>query len=193
MKFHRFELSVIELAHRGMRLTVANVVAHLGTEPAQTEQWLDDMAREGRLDVELDEEQGLIYYRVRGLTPPPAYLAPYVPARVTHERAHKSTKAAALVGLLLPGVGLLYAAPFSAALIAGIATLLTVKMVAVIPLLGPVLSSVALGLCALASALFGVLYARQYNANGRRTHLAAGTPRRVYARAARHASQLVSS
>jgi hypothetical protein len=207
MTFHTFEQAVIQLASRGTRLTVANVVAHLSIEPSQAEDWMDEMARQSRLDVELDEDVGLIYYRVRGLTPAPAYLAPagygrYAPPAATTPlgsssrassapmKRQKSTKAAAVFGLLLPGAGLFYAAPFSAAVVAGLLTLVAVKMAAVIPLIGPLMSSVALGVCALVSALFGVLYARRYNQHGRRTHLAEGTPRRIYSAASDQAAQL---
>ena len=67
MKFERFELAVIDLASRGVRLTVPNVAACLRLEPQKAEQWLDRMAYEGRLDVEVDESEGYVFYRVRGL------------------------------------------------------------------------------------------------------------------------------
>ena len=47
MTFDSFELAVIDLASRGVRLTVANVASHLHVAPAKAEEWLDQMAREG--------------------------------------------------------------------------------------------------------------------------------------------------
>lgn len=187
MTFDSFELAVIELATRGVRLTVANVAANLRVAPAKAEEWLDRMAREGRLDLELDEVVGLVFYRVRGLTSPPRDLA--VPARPAaasppRPRGNKSTALAAALGLILPGAGLVYAAPVSAAAVVGLFTLVAVKMLAAFPLLGPLLSSIALGLCALASAVLGLLYARQYNRHGRRTHLAPSTRRALIQQAA---------
>lgn len=172
MKFERFELAVLALASRGVRLTVPNVAVQLDLEPGKTEEWLDRMAYEARLDVELDETEGFIFYRVRGLTPVTTAMARYTPSPVlTSRRRTKSSFWGALLGLLVPGLGLLYAAPIKVVLLASVAILLAVKMLAVIPLLGPLLSSVALGVCALASAVLGALYAKQYNRSGRRAHL----------------------
>ena len=186
MTFNRFELAVIELASRGVRLTVANVAANLRVAPAKAEEWLDQMAREGRLDLELDEVVGLVFYRVRGLTPPPRdiVVAPTPAYASPRPSKQKSTALAAALGLMLPGAGLVYAAPVSAAAVVGLVTLVTVKMLAAFPLLGPLLSSIALGLCALASAVLGLLYARQYNRHGRRTHVAPSTRRALIQQAA---------
>jgi hypothetical protein len=173
MSFDRFELAVIELANRGVRLTVANVAAQLHVAPKKAEKWLDDMAREGRLDLELDEVVGLVFYRVRGLTPAPTSIAlrPASIPPVVH-RGHKSPVAAAMLGLLLPGAGLLYAAPASVAAIAGLVTLVAITMTGALPVIGGLLSSITLGLCALLSGALGVMYVKQYNRHGRRTHLA---------------------
>ncbi|HHH29899.1 MAG TPA: hypothetical protein ENK57_16355 [Polyangiaceae bacterium] len=189
MTFDSFELAVIELASRGVRLTVTNVAANLHVAPAKAEEWLDQMAREGRLDLELDEVVGLVFYRVRGLTPPPRDIVvpsarPTPPALPREPRGQKSTALAAALGLLLPGAGLVYAAPVSAAAVVGLFTLVAVKMLAAFPLLGPLLSSIGLGLCALASGVLGLLYARQYNRHGRRTHLAPSTRRALIQQAA---------
>ncbi|MCA9623848.1 MAG: hypothetical protein KC731_32725 [Myxococcales bacterium] len=185
MTFDQFELAIIELAGRGVTLTVANVAAHLHVTPTKAEEWLDEMAKTGRLDLELDETVGLIYYRVRGLTPPPTDLAlrPRVPVapRLTKP---KNATVAAVLGLLLPGAGLLYAAPVTAALVVGLITLAAVKMLSALPVVGALLSSVGLGICALGSAYLGTLYARQYNRHGRRTHLEPATRRALLAQAA---------
>lgn len=184
----RFELAIIELASRGVRLTVANVAAHLRVAPNKAEQWLDQMAREGRLDLELDEVVGLVFYRVRGLTPPPSDIVvaprPPRPPSPPQPSGNKSVAVAAALGLMLPGAGLVYAAPVSAAAVCGLVTLVAVKMLAALPIVGWLLSSTALGICALASGVLGMLYAKQYNRHGRRTHLAPDTRRSLMHQAA---------
>jgi hypothetical protein len=174
MNYDRFELSVIELASRGVRLTVANVTASLRVEPNRAEEWLDRMAQEGRLDVEIDEEVGLIFYRVRGLSPTTTALAHGWPTGeqvLDQPKGSKSAAAGALLGLMLPGVGLIYAAPWTVAALGTVATLVAVKMFAALPLIGWLLSSIALGVCALASGLAGMLYTHEYNRRGGRKHL----------------------
>ncbi len=170
-----FELAVIDLASRGVRLTVANVAAHARMPPSRVEKQLDGMAHAGRLDVELDEDRGLIFYVVRGLTPLPPHLAlrpiDYGAPTVAHHRGQKSAAVGAVLGLLIPGVGLLYAAPWGAAAVVTLAIFLAVKMVGALPLIGWLLSSVALGVGALASGALGAMYVRKYNQHGRRTHL----------------------
>ncbi len=177
MKYGEFQIAVIELAAAGTTISVANVVAALRVEPAQTEEWLDQMAREERLTVELDEEAGAIYYRVPGLTVQPQQQRRWAPSfckrdsSVARKDRSKSVAAAALLGLLLPGAGLLYAAPLSAAAIATVAVVVIVKMTAAFPLIGWLLSSVALGLCAVATAVLNAVYVKQYNREGKRVHL----------------------
>ncbi len=174
MNYDRFEMSVIELASRGIRLTVANVTACLHVEPTRAEEWLDRMAQEGRLDVEIDEDVGLIFYRVCGLSPATTALAHNVqPSQQAIERP-KGPKSAALgaaLGMLFPGFGLIYAAPWTVAALGTVGTLVVVKMFAALPLVGWLLSSIALGLCAIASGLAGMLYTQEYNRGGRRKHL----------------------
>jgi hypothetical protein len=173
MKFEQFQVAVIELASRGTRLTIANVVAAVRLEPAIAEQWLDEMAQSGRLDVELDESEGVVFYRVRGLSLEPREgwfgSAPIVPRK----KRTKSAVVGALFGLLLPGIGI-YAAPFSAAVLASLCVLVAVKMVGAIPLLGGLLSSIVLGIAALSSAALGAAYAKRYNLKGKREHLHSG-------------------
>ncbi len=174
MNYDRFELSVIELASRGVRLTVANVTASLLVEPTKAEEWLDQMAQEGRLDVEIDEDVGLIFYRVRGLSPASTALAPRWHSgerAIQHPKGSKSAAAGALLGLMFPGVGLIYAAPWTVAAAGTVGTLVLVKMFAALPLFGWLLSSIALGVCALASGLAGILYTHEYNRRGGRQHL----------------------
>jgi membrane protein implicated in regulation of membrane protease activity len=203
MDFESFELAVIDLASRSIRLTVANVSAHARIAPSRVEEMLDRMAQEGRLDVELDEDRGLIFYVVRGLTPPPQHLAvrpidyrqrQFVSTDL--QRGNKSAALGAILGLLVPGVGLIYAAPMSAVAVVSIGTFIAVKMVAVLPLSGWLLSSVVLGVAALASAVLGAMYVRKYNQNGRRTHLdlsATRTAGRTLVSPLREAQNLASS
>jgi hypothetical protein len=66
--YAKFSVAVIEIAGEGTRLTTANVVSRLRIDPAKAEKMLDQMARDGRLDLEVDESEGVVVYRVRGLT-----------------------------------------------------------------------------------------------------------------------------
>ena len=176
MTFEAFELAIIDLASRRVRITVANVAMHTRLSPSRVEEMLDRMACDGRLDVELDEDRGCIFYVVRGLTPPPEHLvvrSSYQAPRPveTAARGNKSVALGTALGFLAPGVGLLYAAPWKAAAVISVAIVVGVQMVGAIPLLGWLLSSVVLGLAALISAVLGAIYTRKYNQMGRRTHL----------------------
>ena len=71
MDYSKFQIAVIEIASEGTRLTTANVVSRLRIDPAKAERMLDQMARDGRLDLEVDETEGVVVYHVRGLTPSP--------------------------------------------------------------------------------------------------------------------------
>jgi hypothetical protein len=177
MKFERFELSVIELAGQGVQLSVPNVSAYLRVAPSKTEEWLDKMAYEGRLDVELEEDQGYVYYRVRGLTPfPGGSHTPMPSAMVVRPellpmRGQKSATWGAIFGLLIPGFGLFYAAPITAAILGGVALAVLVNVAGAFPLLGPLFAAMTLALGALTSAILGAEYTKRYNAFGCRTHL----------------------
>ncbi len=188
MTHEAFELAVIDIASQGIKITVANVAAKVRLAPAHVEEMLDRMASEGRLDMELDEERGLIFYVVRGLTPPPTnivrYPGSYVPPSYAASspvgaprRGNKSPTIGAVLGFLVPGVGLLYAAPWVAAAVFTFATFVMVKMVGALPLIGWLLKSAMLGLAALTSGVLGAIYVRKYNANGKRTHLDMGATR----------------
>ncbi len=170
MKFEEFEVSVIELASRGTRLTIANVVAALGVAPKSAEEWLDQMAHAGRLEVELDENEGVVFYKVRGLSLQQQGQGWFGPRPMVRKR-EKSALVGALAGLLVPGFGLVYAAPLSAAALATLCIIVATKMAAAFPLIGPLLSSVVLGVAALCSAALGAAYVKQYNVRGRREHL----------------------
>ncbi len=77
---------------------------------------------------------------------------------------HKSVTVAFVLGLLLPGIGLAYAAPWLVAAVGTVAVLLIYKLIGWIPLLG----SAVMGVVALSSAVFGALYAKAYNQHGAR-------------------------
>lgn len=83
---------------------------------------------------------------------------------MTDTKKNKSALLAFILGLLLPGLGLLYAAPWLVAAVGAVFALLTYKLIAWIPIIGPV----AWGLVALTSAGLNVLYVRAFNRTGRR-------------------------
>jgi hypothetical protein len=178
--YGRFQIAVIELASHGARLTVANVVAHLGVEPQKAERMLDQMAREGRLDIEVDEAEGFIVYHVRGLSvrhkerksrdimpSRPSPLLAYREATPTALVERKSVTFAVLLGALFPGVGLAYAAPWSVVFAATLIVMVLGKIIGGILLLGPLFWLFAVGV----SGVLGGLYAFRYNQEGRRAPL----------------------
>ncbi len=189
MKLKTFETEVTRLADSGVRLTVANVAARLRLSSAKTEAWLDELAKAGKLDLEIDEDHGVIVYTVRGLVPrrmPRADVHPGTELRIAQmeadlERApqnpralsplgpprrQKSVIVAFLAAAFLPGIGLFYAAPLTSALLASIACILLMKL-AVIPFVGWAIG----GGVALASGVAGALYASAFNRTGQRTEI----------------------
>ena len=76
----------------------------------------------------------------------------------------KSVTVGFILGLLLPGIGLAYAAPWVVAGIGAVVALVVYKLVGWIPLLG----SAVMGVMALGSAVLGALYAKAYNEHGSR-------------------------
>jgi hypothetical protein len=83
---------------------------------------------------------------------------------MSNNSSRKNVPLAFVLGLLLPGLGLAYAAPW---LVAGLGT---VVAIVVYKLLGwiPIIGSVAMGLAALLTGGLNVLYARAYNNGGAR-------------------------
>lgn len=180
MQADRFESDVLTLASRGVALTVANVARGLDLSLDEAERRLDDLAARGRLDLELNEDTGALFYVFRGLdvTPPPAALArvprPWAaatPPRHVPQGPQKSKLWAAVWALLVPGLGLAYAAPWSVGLGAGLALWVVVSGLATLPLVGAALSSLALGVGTLASVVMGLRYTDRFNQLGRRAHL----------------------
>ncbi|MBW2454623.1 MAG: hypothetical protein JRI68_08935 [Deltaproteobacteria bacterium] len=193
MKLKDFEMAIIELAHEGVRLTIPNVVARLKVKPKQAEAWLDDLAKHDKLDVEIDEDEAIIYYRVRGLTVTAAD-QPSIgselsaigdkamaaaqlgvalgrsnrgPSKPVPEEKRKSILAGILLGLFLPGLGLAYAGPWLLAVLGTVGFVLVWKLLGWIPLIG----GLVMGTYALASALLGGLYTAAFNRTGKRAKL----------------------
>jgi hypothetical protein len=185
MKLEDFEMAVIELAHTGVRITVANVVVRLKLPPTQVEAWLDELATKGRLDVEVDDREGFVFYRVRGLSTASRNeasraLAPYgeramreAAASVLDDRFRSSALPPEkrkrllfgfLLGLFLPGLGLLYAAPWATAIVATLAAVVLLVL-AKLPLVGGLIGAAT----AIASAVAGLLYTAEYNKRGKRS------------------------
>jgi len=173
-----FQIEVIELGSRGVPLTVANVVAHLRVPPERVQRGLDRMAREGLVDVEVDENEGVVVYRVRGLSTRVRRASPRTSiARAARAASplslrqrpsdHKSVTLAVLLGALAPGIGLAYAAPLRAVLVATALVVVFGRLLGASLILGPLFWIVAIA----TSALFGALYALRYNQEGRRARL----------------------
>ncbi|MDI3284017.1 hypothetical protein [Polyangium sp. 15x6] len=181
MSYERFQIEVIELGSRGVPLTVANVVAHLRTPPARVQRELDRMAREGLVDLEVDENEGFVVYRVRGLSttaprarrrearpmqvarPAPMTYVQQSPLTVTR----KSVTLAVVLGALVPGIGLAYAAPLRVVLAASLLVMLFGRVLGASLIFAPLFWVFTVGV----SALFGGLYAIRYNQEGHRARL----------------------
>jgi len=192
MKLKDFEMAIIELAHQGVRLTIPNVVARLKVKPKQAEDWLDGLAKEGKLDVEIDEDEAIIYYRVRGLTVTAEQKSAGSDLKAAGDKAlaavqlgaalgrmnrpppkpvaadkQKSVLAGVLLGLFLPGLGLAYAGPWLLAALGAVGFVLVWKLLGWIPLIG----GLVIGAYALLSALLGGLYTAAFNRTGERAKL----------------------
>ncbi len=173
MDYVTFQIAAIDLAAKGVPLTVANVVAHVHIDPARTELFLDRMTRDGRLDLEVDEAQGFVVYRVRGLSTSTGRVVPdlvtsrwFVPPVRLFERRKSVTLAIGLAALL-PGIGLVYAAPLRVVLMASLVVLFVGNSIASSMLLAPLFWVSA----SIVSALFGGLYAVRFNQEGQRARL----------------------
>lgn len=173
MQYGAFQVAVIDLASKGVPLTVANVVAHLHIDPTRAETFLDRMARDGRVDLEVDETHGAVVYCVRGLSTSTGRLLPDVhlvgwrmPATLGLMPS-KSVTIAVLLGAVIPGLGLAYAAPLRVVLLVSFIVIALGHLVGAHMMLGPIFwmgSSIL-------SALFGGLYAVRFNQEGHRATL----------------------
>jgi hypothetical protein len=199
--YAKFQVAVVEVAHAGVPLTVANVVARLRVEPEEAEKKLDRMAREGRLDLEVDEDEGVVVYRVRGLSPKSttekleglrakveseamqhvgtalAFGKPFAKGSALPASLRRSVPAGLVLGGLFPGIGLAYAAPWSVVLVATVAVIVGFKILSLVWLGIPFLM-----LSVIASAAAGAAYTWRYNQTGKRTPLLEPEQRRRLAR-----------
>jgi xanthosine utilization system XapX-like protein len=189
-----FQIAVIDLASTGTRLTVANIVAELGVKPSRAEPWLDQMARDGRVDVEVDELEGAVVYRVRGLTPRARRPAASSKASVDFGALdlgqvgrslglaqrprpglrQRDVRIGALLGGLFPGLGLAYAAPWSIAAIAAIGVWIGFKVLAAVSLFFFGIPFIIAA--AAVSAVLGAVYAHRFNQEGHRARLLGEDP-----------------
>lgn len=191
MDYPRFQVAAVELASEGTPLTVANVVAGLRIGADEAERHLDRMAREGRLEIE-DDDDGVVVYRVRGLSParrrdslggalrdaavgsvlqqrlgtslglgksPEAGLGPHQPRKIS---------LGVLLGGILPGVGLAYAAPWKVVAAASLIVVVGFKILGFLPLLFAIPFVLV---AAVISAILGGLYTWQFNQSGKRLPL----------------------
>ena len=192
----RFEAEVIAIAHEGTALTVANVAARTRMAPRKVEAMLDAMLRGGHLDSDIDETEGMIVYRVKGLTAKPRarvavdsaiddvhknmmrsageVLVRQAGARAKAavltppKKGEKSILYGALFGLLGP-LGLAYAAPWMTVLISVVVYAIYCAMVK-IPVLGYLLAY-GVPLIHLACVFAGAAYAHRFNKFGKRMPL----------------------
>lgn len=189
----RFEAEVVALASDGVPVTVANVAARTRLPMRKAESMLDDMLRGGHLDSDIDESEGVIVYRVKGLTAKKGRTrvavdglddlqsramrsAGEVLVRQTASRAKKailekpedgkkSLLYGALFGLLGP-IGLAYAAPWLTVVVSTVIYAVLWK----IPVINHLLSFFLIFIH-LATALLGAAYAFRYNQTGKRSSL----------------------
>jgi hypothetical protein len=190
--YPRFQVAAVELASEGTPLTVANVVAGLRIGATEAERHLDRMATEGHLDLEVDDAEGVVVYRVRGLTTDrrraslggalrDAAVGSVLQQRLGALMGQSTSRAQGLgaqqprkishgvfLGLVVPGLGLAYAAPWKVVAVATIAVLVGFKILAFVSLLFAVPFLLA---AALVSAALGGLYTWQFNQTGRRLPL----------------------
>jgi hypothetical protein len=65
VEYDDFQGAVLELADGGTRLTKGSVALRLEVEPASAGAMLDRMTRDGKLELDIDERSGEIFYEVR--------------------------------------------------------------------------------------------------------------------------------
>jgi hypothetical protein len=187
--YPQFQIAAVELASEGTPLTVANVVVGLRIGATEAGRHLERMTKEGHLEADFDEDEGVAVYRVRGLTPKPrgeslvgalrnAAVAGMVQERLGLRGVSKALGGAqqprkivtgALIAGLVPGLGLAYAAPWKVVAVATLVVVVGFKFLSFFSLF--MLGVPFLVVAAVVSALLGALYTWQYNKTGRRTEL----------------------
>jgi hypothetical protein len=191
--YPQFQVAAVELASEGTPLTVANIVAGLRIGASEAERHLERMAREGHLDSDVDESEGVVVYRVRGLTPKRrretlggalrnAAAGSMLQQRIgtslglgdassrglTGPQQPRKISMGVLLGGVVPGLGLAYAAPWKVVALATIAVVVGFKILAFFSLMFAVPFLVV---AAALSAILGGLYTWQFNQTGRRVAL----------------------
>jgi hypothetical protein len=76
-----------------------------------------------------------------------------------------------VLGGLIPGFGLAYAAPWPVVVASSLLVVVGFKLIGLIPILSAFLLIPFVAVCAIASAVLGGLYTWQYNQHGKRTPL----------------------
>jgi hypothetical protein len=184
-----FEAEVVSLAAEGVKLTVANVAARTRAPFRGVEGMLDTMVASHRLDSEVDEAQGIVVYRVRGLDPgaararlavlereidgdaaPPRF-AVSRPRHLASEtaRREKSVIAGTALAAIFGPLGLLYAGPLEEVAL-GFAGFVALVFMSSIPLIGR-LAGAFIPFVWLVSIAVQIVYVARFNANGERTGL----------------------
>jgi hypothetical protein len=186
--YPQFQVAAVELASEGTPLTVANIVVGLRIGVSEAERHLARMAKEGHLDMDRDRE-GVVVYRVRGLTPKrrgdsltsalrKAAVGAMVQqklgalglpgASATGLAQPRKIATGALIGAVVPGLGLAYAAPWKVVALATVVVVVGFKVLAFFSLMFAVPFLVA---AAALSGILGALYTWQYNQAGHRVSL----------------------
>ncbi len=187
MDYPQFQVAAVELASEGTPLTVANIVVGLRIGVSEAERHLERMKREGHLDA--DRDDGVIVYRVRGLTPKrrgdsltgalrKAAVGAMVQqklgalglpgASATGLAQPRKIATGALIGAVVPGLGLAYSAPWKVVALATVVVVVGFKVLAFFSLMFAVPFLVA---AAALSGILGALYTWQYNQAGHRVSL----------------------
>jgi hypothetical protein len=190
--YPRFQVAAVELASEGTPLTVANVVVGLRVGAAEAERHLDRMEQDGLVSAEIDETEGVMVYRVRGLTTSrrketlgsslrDAAMSSMIQQRLGASlglggasekglgvREPRKISLGVLLGGLVPGFGLAYAAPWKIVAAASLGVIVIFKILAFFPLFFAIPFYVA---AAVISAVLGGLYTWQFNQSGRRLPL----------------------
>lgn len=212
MEYDDFRDAVLELAGDGVRITKGSVALRLKVDPKSAGAMLDRMTRDGLLELDVDEKSGDIFYtRTRdkratsessgeralaslGKAVAGSELAAKVGTAMVMEKLggggplapekRRRVGVGVLLGGLLPGIGLVYTAPWPVAIAASVVVIVGYKIITFIPFLSAFLLVPFLVVCALGSAVLGGLYTWQYNQTGKRTPLRdePTSPREILAR-----------
>ena len=190
MDYPQFQVAAVDLAHDGTPLTVANIVVGLRIGAAEAERHLARMAKEGHLDSEFDDAEGVLVYRVRGLTKKGSgeslsgairnaaigtmlqqKLGTSLGLGAPNDKVFPGKRKIAtgvVLGAVVPGLGLAYAAPWKVVAAATIVVIVGFKLLAFFSLMFAVPFLVA---AAAISAILGGLYTWQFNQTGQRVAL----------------------